>query len=88
MVIPPIRGLGPTLIPDPQRMYLRFGPPIETTKPPRAQAAKWQQTVKERTQTALETILADLQGLRETDPFRNLNPFAWGKAVRPVSAAS
>ncbi len=42
MAIPPIRGLGPTLIPDPKRMYLRFGTPIETTKPARAQAAKWQ----------------------------------------------
>jgi 1-acyl-sn-glycerol-3-phosphate acyltransferase len=91
MAIPPTRGLGPTLIPDPKRMYLRFGTPIQTTKPARAQAAKWQAAVKERTQTALETILADLQVLRETDPYRNLNPFAWRRAVRPkpvVSAAS
>lgn len=91
MAIPPTRGLGPTLFPDPKRMYLRFGTPIETTKPPRAQAAKWQVDVKQRTQAALETILADLQELRETDPYRNLNPFAWGRAVRPepvVSAAS
>ena len=91
MVIPPIRGLGPTLIPDPQRMYLRFGTPIDTTRPARVKAAKWEIDVKERTQMALETILADLQGLRATDPFRNLNPFAWGRAVRPepvVSAAS
>lgn len=91
MAIPPTRGLGPTLIPDPKRMYLRFGMPIQTAKPARAQAAKWQAAVKERTQTALETILADLQVLRETDPYRNLNPFAWSRAVRPepvVSAAS
>jgi 1-acyl-sn-glycerol-3-phosphate acyltransferase len=91
MAIPPTRGLGPTLFPDPKRMYLRFGTPIETTKPPRAQAAKWQVDVKEQTQTALETILADLQVLRETDPYRNLNPLAWSRAVRPgpvVSAAS
>ena len=91
MAIPPTRGLGPTLFPDPKRMCLRFGTPIETTKPPRAQAAKWQVDVKEQTQTALETILADLQVLRETDPYRNLNPLAWSRAVRPgpvVSAAS
>jgi 1-acyl-sn-glycerol-3-phosphate acyltransferase len=91
MVIPPIHGLGPTLIPDPQRMYLRFGTPIDTTKPARTQSAKWESAIKERAQTALETILADLQRLRETDPYRNLNPFAWGRAVRPawrVSAAS
>jgi hypothetical protein len=72
-------------------MYLRFGTPIETTKPARVAAKKWEIDVKERTQTALETILADLQELRETDPYRNLNPFAWSRAVRPepvVSAAS
>jgi 1-acyl-sn-glycerol-3-phosphate acyltransferase len=91
MAIPPIRGLGPTLIPDPQRMYLRFGTPIQTSKPSRVKAATWEIDVKERTQAALETILADLQEVRETDPYRNLNPFAWGRAVRPksiVSAAS
>ena len=91
MAIPPIRGLGPTLIPDPQRMYLRFGTPIETSRPARVKAATWEIEVKERTQTALETILADLQDVRGTDPYRNLNPFAWARAVRPepvVSAAS
>jgi len=91
MAIPPIRGLGPTLIPDPQRMYLRFGTPIETSRPARVKAATWEIEVKERTQTALETVLADLQDVRETDPYRNLNPFAWARAVRPepvVSAAS
>jgi 1-acyl-sn-glycerol-3-phosphate acyltransferase len=86
MAIPPVRGLGPTLIPDPQRMYLRFGMPIQTTKPARTQAATWEATVKERTQTALETVLADLQKLRETDPYRNLNPLGWARAVRPGSA--
>jgi len=89
MAIPPIRGLGPTLIPDPQRMYLRFGTPIETTRPARTPAAKWQAAVKDRTQSALEAILADLQELRAGDPFRNLNPLAWGRALRPeLSAAS
>ena len=91
MAIPPIRGLGPTLIPDPQRMYLRFRRPIETTKPARVAAKKWEIDVKEQTQTALHKILADLQELRATDPYRNLNPFAWRRAVRPepvVSAAS
>lgn len=88
MAIPPIRGLGPTLIPDPQRMYLRFGTPIQTTKPSRVKAAKWELDVKERTQMALEAILADLQELRETDPYRNLNPFAWGRAVQPQAVVT
>jgi hypothetical protein len=69
-------------------MYLRFGAPIDTSRPARTQAAKWQAAVKDRTQTALEAILADLQDLRATDPYRNLNPFAWGKAVRPGSGSA
>lgn len=33
--LPLLRGVGPTLIPRPQRMYLRFAAPIDTTKPAR-----------------------------------------------------
>jgi hypothetical protein len=87
--IPLIRGLGPTLIPRPQRMYLRFGTPIETSRPTRVSAAKWEAGVKELTQTALEAVLADLQELRESDPFRNLNPLGWrGAHHAPVAQSS
>ncbi len=79
--IPLMRGLGPTLIPRPQRMYLRFGAPISTTKPARTSAVTWEATVKERTQTALEKVLADLQDLRDGDPFRTLNPLGWPSAL-------
>ena len=75
--IPLIRGLGPTLIPRPQRMYLRFGTPINTSRPARVAGARWETAVKERTQTALEAVLADLQELRDTDPYRNLSPLGW-----------
>ncbi len=81
--IPLIRGVGPTLIPRPQRMYLRFGTPIDTSRPARVSAATWEAGVKERTQTALESVLADLQELRDTDPFRNLNPLGWPGALQP-----
>ncbi len=85
--IPVARGLGPTLVPRPKRMYLRFAPPIDTTRPAGVRAASWEATVKERAQTALEATLADVQRLRETDPFRNLNPLAWARAVRPGSGS-
>ena len=39
--------------------------------------------MKQRTQSALEAILADLQELRAGDPYRNLNPLAWGAALQP-----
>lgn len=79
--IPLMRGLGPTLIPRPQRMYLRFGTPISTSRPPRVRIAEWEAKVKDQTQTALERVLADLQELRESDPFRNLNPLGWSRAL-------
>lgn len=81
--IPVVRGLGPTLVPRPQRMYLRFAAPINTTRPPQMDVDTWTTTIKGKAQSALESILADLQTLRETDPFRNLNPLAWPKAVQP-----
>lgn len=79
--IPLVRGLGPTLIPRPQRMYVRFGAPISTSMPARTSAAKWEATVKQRTQAALEGVLADLRELRDDDPFRNLNPLGWKSAL-------
>lgn len=84
--LPLVRGLGPTLIPRPQRMYLRFGSPIDTSRPTETDTARWELTIKERTQTALETILGDLQDVRAADPFRHLNPLAWSTARRPSGA--
>ncbi len=88
MTLPVVRGIGPTLIPSPQRMYLRFGQPIDTTKPVGVSDTEWLETVKKTTQTALETILQELRDIRAEDPFRQLNPLAWQAAVRPEPAAS
>lgn len=79
--MPLLRGIGPTLIPRPRRMYLRFGPPIDTSTPLGIDAPGWVEAVKERTRRELETILADLQRLRSTDPYRALNPLAWRSAT-------
>ncbi|WP_123027480.1 lysophospholipid acyltransferase family protein [Mycolicibacterium stellerae] len=87
MTIPLVRGIGPTLIPNPQRMYLRFGEPIDTTQPDGISDDEWVATVKKTTQTALETILQELQDIRAEDPFRGLSPLAWRKAVRPNAAS-
>ena len=85
VAIPLIRGIGPTLIPRPQRMYLRFGTPLQTARPARVPAGTWEATVKDRTKATLESVLADLQELRKTDPYRNLSPFGWAGAVLPGS---
>ncbi len=83
MAMPVMRGVGPTLIPRPQRMYLRFGQPIETTRPKGTPVDEWVATVKERTQDSLEAILHGLLEIRVGDPFRELNPLAWTRAVQP-----
>lgn len=83
MAMPLLRGIGPTLIPRPQRMYLRFGPPIDTSRPLGVGEQQWVEAVKDQTQRALEKILADLRALRATDPYRNLNPLAWRDATTP-----
>ncbi|WP_082973051.1 lysophospholipid acyltransferase family protein [Mycobacterium sp. E2497] len=83
MAMPLMRGVGPSLIPRPQRMYLRFGPPIDTSRPLGVTDEEWVDIVKQQTRQALEDILADLQRLRTSDPFRNLNPFARHRATAP-----
>jgi 1-acyl-sn-glycerol-3-phosphate acyltransferase len=83
MAMPLVRGVGPTLIPRPQRMYLAFGKAISTTRPARTNAATWLDTVRENTRDSLESILADLQVVRADDPYRKLNPLAWPNAIQP-----
>jgi 1-acyl-sn-glycerol-3-phosphate acyltransferase len=81
MAMPLMRGVGPTFIPRPQRMYLRFGQPIQTTKPESESTKDWVASVRESTRQSLETILTDLLAIRADDPYRELNPLAWGNAV-------
>jgi 1-acyl-sn-glycerol-3-phosphate acyltransferase len=85
MAPPLMRGIGPTLIPRPQRMYLRFAEPVDTVKPARVSNDKWVAAVKERTQQSLEQAMADLLELRTGDPYRELNPLAWRNAVQPAA---
>lgn len=83
MTMPLVRGIGPTLIPRPQRMYLRFGAPIDTSRPLGIGKQEWIGAVKEQTQRELEQILIDLRRLRDADPYRGLNPLAWRDAATP-----
>ncbi|CAN5707613.1 lysophospholipid acyltransferase family protein [soil metagenome] len=81
LTYPPIRGIGPTLIPRPRRMYLRFGTPLDTKRPDATAAGDWVSTMKDRAQAELESTLAGLQHIRDGDPYRELNPLAWRSAV-------
>lgn len=80
-----VRGIGLTLIPRPQRMYLRFGAQVETATPDDVSDDEWVATVKHTAQTALETMLSDLLKIRENDPYRALNLSAWRHAALPAS---
>lgn len=83
MAMPLMHGIGPTLIPLPQRMYLRLGAPIDTAPPAGVSDENWVSAVKQRTQESLEKILHELLQLRRDDPYRELNPLAWHRACLP-----
>ncbi|WP_425312014.1 lysophospholipid acyltransferase family protein [Mycobacterium asiaticum] len=81
MAMPLMRGVGPTFLPRPQRMYLQFGTPIVTTKPEGVSEEDWVASIRDRTKRSLEAILAELLAVRAGDPFRELNPLAWPRAA-------
>jgi len=83
MGMPLMRGIGPTMIPRPQRTYLRFGAPVDATRPAGVAAETWTATVRERAKAALEAELAALLQIRAEDPYRRLAPWARGAAVMP-----
>lgn len=68
--VPPIvRGIGPTPIPRPVRLYFAIGDPIDTrgrTELADDAAARW--ALREETRTAIEALLFKLQRVREGDP--------------------
>lgn len=86
LLLPLSRGIGPTLLPRPQRLYARFSRPIDTTRPKGTPHDEWLTKVRETAKTDLESNLAALLAIRATDPFRNLAPWAWRKAVMPHPA--
>lgn len=81
--LPIVRGIGPTLIPRPQRMYLRFSAPIDTRQPPQTSEDDWIRAVKDKTQNRLEATMAQLLEVRASDPYRTLNPLGWSTATTP-----
>ena len=74
--IPPlVRGLGPTVIPRPQRFYFHFGVPIETTRlRGRQHDAMAVFGVREEVREAIEAGLERLLEERRRDPRRRLLP--------------
>ena len=67
-MLPIVRGVGPTPLPRPERLYFWFGEPIDTTGYDDADARALRDEVK----TAVESGIAFLRDERERDPNRSL----------------
>jgi 1-acyl-sn-glycerol-3-phosphate acyltransferase len=83
VAMPPLRGIGPTLIPRPRRMYLAFGRPVETTRPPDQAHDAWVAEVKDRVERDLNDALSVLRDVQALDAYRHLSPLGWRTAAMP-----
>jgi 1-acyl-sn-glycerol-3-phosphate acyltransferase len=87
LALPPIaRGIGPTLIPRPERLYFWFGEPIDTVRfDGRASddntARQLRDEVRRAVQSAIEFLLAE----READPRRGVVRRMLRVPARPVA---
>ena len=74
-VVPVVRGLGPTMLPRPERFYFRFSEPVETTPfTDRADDPAACLEVREQVRLAIEAGIETLLLERERDPDRALLP--------------
>jgi 1-acyl-sn-glycerol-3-phosphate acyltransferase len=84
---PLLRGLGPTPLPRPQRIYGRILAPIDAS----AFGSSWEdadgaRALRDAVRAAVQHGIADLQAERELDPARHLGPRLWGQARRLTGA--
>ena len=68
-----MRGIGPTPLPRPERMYFRFEPPIETA----SYEERWDnparcEDLRDRVKAAIERSIEQSLAERERDPNRQL----------------
>jgi 1-acyl-sn-glycerol-3-phosphate acyltransferase len=79
--LPPIpRGIGPTPLARPERLYFWFGPAIETSglgQPDDDRAAR---QLRDRVRAEVERGIDDLLAIRESDPRRGVLPRLLGNA--------
>ncbi len=83
LLFPVVRGLGPTPLPRPKRIYARLGRPIEATKfgsawDDSAGAAALRDAVRTAVAATIEQLLLE----RDSDPARRLGPRLRDQALR------
>lgn len=88
--LPPIvRGVGPTLLPRPERLYFWFGEPIDTTHfATRHNDADAARAVRDETRQAIEAGIEFLLAERDADPNRGLAARLRGQPELPEEARS
>lgn len=68
VALPPLpKGVGPTLLPRPQRLYFKFADPIDTTRFSGRDPDQDARALRDEVRAAVEAGIAGLQRLRETD---------------------
>jgi 1-acyl-sn-glycerol-3-phosphate acyltransferase len=85
-LVPLVRGIGPTLLPRPERIYFSFGRPIETHQ----YAGKRASTaacvaVRDETKRVIEKGIVSLLARRARDPERELLPRLLRQIEREVA---
>lgn len=79
--LPPIvRGIGPTVIPRPERLYFWFGDPIDTVRFGGDVDVAAARALRDEVKTAVETGIRALQHEQANDPHRRLLSRAVGAA--------
>ncbi len=87
LIFPVVRGLGPTPLPRPQRIYGRIGAPIDA----RAFGSAWEdadgaQALRDEVAVAVRAGIDALLAEREADPARRLVPRVQGEVRRLTHA--
>jgi len=73
LVWPLVKGIGPTPLPRPERLYFRFEPPVETASyGRRAEDADRCNDLRDRVKAAIERSIEQVLVDREADPERHL----------------
>lgn len=82
LVLPLVRGIGPTLWPRPERFYFKFGALIETHRfngDWRNHDNLW--ALRRETAQAIESGIVELREYRRSDPDRRLTRRLWRQAL-------
>ena len=85
MIFPVVRGVGPLPLPRPERLFFRFGAPIDTSRFGRDADEDACRVLRDEVRAAVEEGIRFLQGERDRDPGEPLLRRAFAEAMRRAS---